>query len=387
MSFQNSIYQIADELRAVASLGLQYSEDPHARERYEKVMSSSARLLSLLDERPLEDVLSDYDGSLQRSGPQLTSAAALFVNDRLALVKRSGADLWSLPRGVVHADELLSESAERSLREQTGIVGKVTRLSGLFDSRAWGYPSKAQFYQAVFDVDPPHNPSAKPEDGNLRFVSADEVAMLSPGIDPIIPRVFDLHHGKTATPYFDRDGQRSVPVVGVPCHTPPAQESAHSGEMLRIVRGLENVGTAGLDRPEHPYALERYRHVLLNSARLDKAVKEWSADEVSVRYEDNINTGGIRLGAFAAAFLDGKILLIRREDTGLWSMPAGGVDVGETWANCARRELHEETDVAGRVVDLLALFDFRVQRQPPRPLVMAAFLARIHRRRAVGSAS
>jgi len=40
---------------------------------------------------------------------------------------------------------------------------------------------------------------------------------------------------------------------------------------------------------------------------------------------------------------DGRILLIRRSDNGSWGLPAGGMELGDTLAETAARELWEET--------------------------------------------
>lgn len=40
---------------------------------------------------------------------------------------------------------------------------------------------------------------------------------------------------------------------------------------------------------------------------------------------------------------DGRIVLVRRSDNGLWGLPGGLVDWGEDIATAARRELKEET--------------------------------------------
>jgi len=40
---------------------------------------------------------------------------------------------------------------------------------------------------------------------------------------------------------------------------------------------------------------------------------------------------------------DGKIVMVRRQDTGQWSLPGGMVDWGEDIYTSARRELEEET--------------------------------------------
>lgn len=52
----------------------------------------------------------------------------------------------------------------------------------------------------------------------------------------------------------------------------------------------------------------------------------------------------------------GRVLLIRRGDDGLWALPGGCQDLGETPAECACRECLEETGLTVRVVRLLGVF-------------------------------
>lgn len=52
------------------------------------------------------------------------------------------------------------------------------------------------------------------------------------------------------------------------------------------------------------------------------------------------------VGVVAVALTkDGKVVLIRRRDTGKWALPGGTVEWGETLAQCVRRELREEAGV------------------------------------------
>jgi len=55
----------------------------------------------------------------------------------------------------------------------------------------------------------------------------------------------------------------------------------------------------------------------------------------------------------------GRILLIRRADNGLWAMPGGGLEVGETPAQGVVREVLEETGVACEPVALVGVYDSR----------------------------
>ena len=70
------------------------------------------------------------------------------------------------------------------------------------------------------------------------------------------------------------------------------------------------------------------------------------------------------VAASAAVFRDGCILLIKREDNGLWAMPGGWTEVGETWAQSVERELREETGLACTAKQLLGVFDSTIMRQP-----------------------
>jgi 8-oxo-dGTP diphosphatase len=54
---------------------------------------------------------------------------------------------------------------------------------------------------------------------------------------------------------------------------------------------------------------------------------------------------------------DGKVVLIRRRDTGQWGLPGGLVDWGEDIPNTARRELNEETGLTlGQIRRLVGVY-------------------------------
>jgi len=57
--------------------------------------------------------------------------------------------------------------------------------------------------------------------------------------------------------------------------------------------------------------------------------------------------------------IDGKILLIRRRDNGVWDLPAGGIELGESITDCLIREVREETGL--EVIEALPL---TLQTQP-----------------------
>jgi ADP-ribose pyrophosphatase YjhB (NUDIX family) len=52
----------------------------------------------------------------------------------------------------------------------------------------------------------------------------------------------------------------------------------------------------------------------------------------------------------------GEVLLAKRTDNGLWCIPGGHVDLGETLIQACLRELNEETGLKGEVIRLVGVY-------------------------------
>ncbi|MFF5172801.1 NUDIX domain-containing protein [Micromonospora sp. NPDC000089] len=52
----------------------------------------------------------------------------------------------------------------------------------------------------------------------------------------------------------------------------------------------------------------------------------------------------------------GRVLLIQRSDNGHWALPAGAMELGESIADCAVREVREETGLRALRVSAFALY-------------------------------
>src|SRR5262249_14758110 len=53
---------------------------------------------------------------------------------------------------------------------------------------------------------------------------------------------------------------------------------------------------------------------------------------------------------------EGNVLLHRRRDSGRWALPGGIMDIGETIAQCAEREVKEETGLAVTAYHLVGVY-------------------------------
>jgi 8-oxo-dGTP diphosphatase len=66
-----------------------------------------------------------------------------------------------------------------------------------------------------------------------------------------------------------------------------------------------------------------------------------------------------KLGASACVWKDGKVLLVQRAKPplGLWSLPGGQVEFGETALAAAERELLEESGVTADLTTFIGLYE------------------------------
>lgn len=130
--------------------------------------------------------------------------------------------------------------------------------------------------------------------------------------------------------------------------------------LYQIADELRGIANQGRYYAENAYDQERYARLLALSARLIGVIEQRDPTEILPRFEELLYHVTPLSGVEFAAFQDGKLLLIRRHDNGLWAIPGGAVEMGETPAQAAVRELWEETQVRGKVTQFLGLFDSRL---------------------------
>lgn len=81
--------------------------------------------------------------------------------------------------------------------------------------------------------------------------------------------------------------------------------------------------------------------------------------QTEVRYGNRLGKeGNVRLGCSAAIFDEAhqKVLLTRRADNGLWCLPGGALEAGESAAEACEREVLEETGLSVRVTRLVGVY-------------------------------
>ena len=134
-------------------------------------------------------------------------------------------------------------------------------------------------------------------------------------------------------------------------------------ELQDIADELRAIGQTGLfyaRREDDEYDIARYERVLTLTARLFALTDSRSVEEILAVYNGDIGVQSPKVAAFGALFdAQGRILLMQRADNRHWAMPGGMVEVGETAAQAAEREIWEETGVRVRAEQLIGIYDNR----------------------------
>ncbi|HEY93365.1 MAG TPA: NUDIX domain-containing protein [Dehalococcoidia bacterium] len=129
---------------------------------------------------------------------------------------------------------------------------------------------------------------------------------------------------------------------------------------LRIIsKDLENITDAGRNDYLNPYVERHYQTTLELYSEIN-SILENKPLILSTDFKDVSDFTTPLIGAEAAVFRNGRLLLVQRHDDRLWAVPGGANDVGSTLTETALRELEEETGLRGKVIRLLGIFDSRL---------------------------
>ncbi len=136
---------------------------------------------------------------------------------------------------------------------------------------------------------------------------------------------------------------------------------------LEWVRRLQATAQTGLYYANDPYDVERYEemHALAIEIAAEHTGEDPSLIEALFRQDKGYTTP--KIDVRGAAFQDGKILLVRERQDGLWTLPGGWADVDDRPSHAVEREIREESGFKTRAVKLLGVLDRDTQGHPPYP--------------------
>jgi 8-oxo-dGTP pyrophosphatase MutT (NUDIX family) len=154
-------------------------------------------------------------------------------------------------------------------------------------------------------------------------------------------------------------------------------ESAES--LATKIDAITAVARSGLAWSKELYERERYERILELAAEMSEILTATSDYAPSVALATELKQGWLaqvtpgssgyvtpKVSTAAACFdTDGRMLLGRRGDNGIWFHPTGWLEVGLTPAENVIKEVQEETGILCRPLRLIAVRDTRFHRARP----------------------
>ena len=125
-------------------------------------------------------------------------------------------------------------------------------------------------------------------------------------------------------------------------------------DVVTLLDEIRAIARSGLHYAENPFDRARCERLLEIAAQGYADVTGLESDVVRARFLAETGYATAKVGADGAVFDDdGRVLLIRRADDGLWGLVAGWVDPNEAPEETIVREFAEELGVVGRVEQLV----------------------------------
>jgi ADP-ribose pyrophosphatase YjhB (NUDIX family) len=135
---------------------------------------------------------------------------------------------------------------------------------------------------------------------------------------------------------------------------------------LSITRELAAIAQTGLAFSKDRFDLRRYERLRELTAQLlaQGSAEEYAAILQQLRLEKGYATP--KVDVRGAAFLEGRVLMVREISDGKWTLPGGWADVNQSAAECVAREIAEESGFEARVRKVAAIYDYQKSGHPAR---------------------
>jgi ADP-ribose pyrophosphatase YjhB (NUDIX family) len=141
---------------------------------------------------------------------------------------------------------------------------------------------------------------------------------------------------------------------------------ADEPQWLTIARELRAIAQTGLTFTADRFDRQRYERLRELAASM---LAQGSGGQFEVIIEILREGWGYatpKVDVRGAAFVDGRVLLVREINDGKWTLPGGWADVNQSAAECVVREIAEESGFVAKARKLAAVRDYQRSGHPPR---------------------
>src|SRR5262245_9376595 len=136
-------------------------------------------------------------------------------------------------------------------------------------------------------------------------------------------------------------------------------------QWIAWVRRLQAIAQNGLMFSKDPCDRERYEQVRSVAAEILASYAGVNIAVIRTLLHTELGYATPKIDVRGAVFDANRVLLVREQSDGLWTLPGGWADVGESPAEAVVREIREESGFETQVCKLVALYDRNKHEHPP----------------------
>jgi ADP-ribose pyrophosphatase YjhB (NUDIX family) len=135
---------------------------------------------------------------------------------------------------------------------------------------------------------------------------------------------------------------------------------------LSIAREMRAIAQTGLTFTADGFDHQRYVRLQELAALLMAQGSNADFETIVTLLRQEKGYATPKIDVRGAAFIDGRVLMVREISDGCWTLPGGWADVNQSARECVEREIAEESGFKARAVKLAAVRDYQKSGHPPR---------------------
>jgi ADP-ribose pyrophosphatase YjhB (NUDIX family) len=133
--------------------------------------------------------------------------------------------------------------------------------------------------------------------------------------------------------------------------------SHQTPQWLAWAQEIFSLSQSGLTYSGNEYDIERYKRLQTITAEIIESQSNVSKESVLDSFSMQAGYITPKVDVRGAVIRDGKILLIQERADGMWAMPGGWADLGNSPASVAEREVREESGYRVKAEKVVAVID------------------------------
>jgi len=174
---------VGRELKAIAQIGLTFSQDAFDRQRYERIRELSAALIAKGSDGDAAQVLELFQREVGYATPKVDVRGAAFREGRVLMVREVSDGGWTLPGGWADVNQTAAECVVREISEESGFQARALKLAAVHDYRKHNRLRHIDSIYKMCFICELVGGHARPshETSDVGFFSRSELPMLSAG--------------------------------------------------------------------------------------------------------------------------------------------------------------------------------------------------------------